>query len=637
MSENSNFINEPMLEMFVFETNQLLEKLEELLLVSEKDNYISAENINEIFRIMHTIKGSSAMMMFSNISSVSHSVEDLFYYIRESKPKDLDYSAVCDIVLSVLDFIKGQIIKIEEGNEPDGNETELVGKIKNHLSSIKGNMTESSDHTSIDKPNDNSKFYISPNKIETIPDKFKYTAKIFFEEDCQMENIRAYALVSNLREICGKLYHRPVEIIEDNESSEYIAKNGFDLYFSSNKDENEISDFLNDTIFLRSLVLNKVESFDEQITDIIEHEQVHKDFAEASQECLHPSHQGDEEKDSSAKSLKQNLISVNITKLDKLLDLVGEIVITESMVTRSPDLTGLKLDNFSKAARQLRKLHDELQDVVMSIRMIPIAATFQKMQRIVRDMSKKLGKEVQLEIRGEETEVDKNIIDNLSDPLMHLIRNSMDHGIEDNKQRLLKGKPVKGKIILEAKNVGGDVTISITDDGKGINKESVIKKARENGLINRPENLLTDKEIYSFILLPGFSTKEKVTEFSGRGVGMDVVKKNIEKVGGSVSIESEEGRGTTIFIKIPLTLAIIDGMEIAVGGSVYTLPTISIKESFRPKEENIITDPDGNEMIMIRGNCYSLIRLHKVFNIKTDVTDIQKGIIIVIELNLIHI
>jgi two-component system chemotaxis sensor kinase CheA len=313
------------------------------------------------------------------------------------------------------------------------------------------------------------------------------------------------------------------------------------------------------------------------------------------------------------------------------MDLVGEMVIAEAMVIQNPDLRGLALGNFTKAARQLNKITTDIQDMVMSIRMVPLSATFTKMHRIVRDMCKKLDKEVHLEILGEETEVDKNIIEHISDPLMHLVRNSIDHGIESPEERLAKGKAKIGTITLEAKNAGSDVLIIVKDDGKGLNKEKILKKARENNLLFKNEEDMTDKEIFNLILLPGFSTKETVTEFSGRGVGMDVVTKNIEAVGGSLSVDSVAGKGTVITLKIPLTLAIIDGMNIKVGKARYTIPTISIKESFRPKEGDIITDPDGNEMIMVRGQCYLIRRLHEVYKVKTDITKFTDGIIIMVE------
>jgi two-component system chemotaxis sensor kinase CheA len=337
-------------------------------------------------------------------------------------------------------------------------------------------------------------------------------------------------------------------------------------------------------------------------------------------------------KDSQMSVTTQSIISVSVAKLDKLMDLVGEMVIAEAMVIQNPDLQGLILNNFQKASRQLSKITSEIQDVVMSIRMVPLSATFHKMHRIVRDMNKKLGKDVKLEIIGEDTEVDKNIIEHISDPLMHLVRNALDHGIESAQEREQKGKPGSGTITLEAKNAGSDVLVIVKDDGKGLDKARILKKARENNLLYKNEEDMADREIYNMILLPGFSTKEKVTEFSGRGVGMDVVTKNIETVGGALLVDSVIDKGTLITLKIPLTLAIIDGMTIKVGNSYYTIPTVAIKESFRPKEQDLITDPDGNEMIMVRGQCYPILRLHERFKVKTAITGFTDGIIIMVEL-----
>jgi two-component system chemotaxis sensor kinase CheA len=246
-------------------------------------------------------------------------------------------------------------------------------------------------------------------------------------------------------------------------------------------------------------------------------------------------------------------------------------------------------------------------------------------------MCKKLNKEVELKFAGEETEVDKNIIEHISDPLMHLIRNSIDHGIETSEERLKKGKPQTGTITLSAQNAGSDVLITVTDDGKGLNRVKILEKAKKNGLLYKPENEMSDKEVFSLIFLPGFSTKDNISEFSGRGVGMDVVLKNIEAVGGSVSVDSVAGESTTVTLKIPLTLAIIDGMNIRVGAATYTIPTVSIRESFRADKKNIIIDPDKNEMIMVRGRCYPALRLHEHFKVRTNITDITEGIIVMVE------
>lgn len=327
----------------------------------------------------------------------------------------------------------------------------------------------------------------------------------------------------------------------------------------------------------------------------------------------------------------QSIISVNVEKLDKLMDLVGEMVIAEAMVTQNPELVELGIESFQKSSRQLHKITSELQDMVMAIRMVPLSTTFTKMNRIMRDMSKKLGKDVELKVIGEETEVDKNIIEHISDPLMHIIRNSIDHGIEENEERVRKGKERVGTVTLEAKNSGSDVLVIIKDDGKGLQKEKIIQKAKENGILEKNENDMTDKEIYNLILLPGFSTKEKITEFSGRGVGMDVVLKNLESVGGSVSVDSILGKGTTITLKIPLTLAIIDGMNIKVGDSRYTIPLITIKESFRPTINECFKDPDDNEMIMVRGQCYPILRIHELYKVHTKIKSFHEGILIMVE------
>lgn len=310
---------------------------------------------------------------------------------------------------------------------------------------------------------------------------------------------------------------------------------------------------------------------------------------------------------------------------------MGEIVTTESMVTNNPDLRGLKLDNYMKSARELRKLTDELQDVVMSMRMVPLSGIFQKMNRIVRDMSKKLGKKAELATVGGDTEVDKTINEVLGDPFMHMVRNSMDHAIELPEDRIKAGKPETGTITLSANNVGGEIVIQIADDGCGLDRETILRKASSNGLLTKPESEYSDREVYSMIMLPGFSTNKEVTEFSGRGVGMDVVQKNLEKVGGSISIDSTPGQGTTFTIKIPLTLAIVDGMAVTVGGITFILPITSIQQNFKlDSTNNLVRDTNGGEMVLMRGECLPVLRLHEHYNVPTEVTDLTEGILILI-------
>jgi two-component system chemotaxis sensor kinase CheA len=267
----------------------------------------------------------------------------------------------------------------------------------------------------------------------------------------------------------------------------------------------------------------------------------------------------------------------------------------------------------------------------MSIRMLPVSMVFQRMRRIVRDMSKSLAKEADLILVGETTEVDKTILDALSDPIMHLVRNAMDHAIEMPEERRAAGKNPLGHIVLSAQNSGGDVIISVSDDGKGLDRNVILAKARANGMLRKPENDYTDKEIFNLLMAPGFSTKESVSEYSGRGVGMDVVKSNIERIGGSVIIESKLGHGTNIIMKIPLTLAIISCIEIEIGGDIYSIPINNIRESFKANVGQVITDPVGNEMIMLRGEAYPIVRLYDLFGKKDAVTDIQDGILVLVD------
>lgn len=276
----------------------------------------------------------------------------------------------------------------------------------------------------------------------------------------------------------------------------------------------------------------------------------------------------------------------------------------------------------------MNSLIKELQDVVMSIRMMPISTLFHKMRRLVRDMSRKVGKEIELELIGEETEVDKNVIDALSDPLLHIIRNSVDHGIEDKAIRLASGKLAKGKITLEAKMTGSDIIVSVSDDGRGLQRDDILNKAMEKGIISEIDNDIPDKDVFAMIFLPGFSTNDSVSEYSGRGVGMDVVIKNISQIGGSVSVESKSGEGTKIIMRIPLTLTIIDGMKFTAGGMNFIVPTTSVGMIVKPDPKDVFTDADGNEIFMIQGACYPLLRIKSYFGLDDGTDDISQGMVI---------
>ena len=324
------------------------------------------------------------------------------------------------------------------------------------------------------------------------------------------------------------------------------------------------------------------------------------------------------------------MVRVDTHKLDGLIDLVGELVVAQSMVVQSPDLKGITSPHLSRCLGQLRGITSDLQRTAMALRMVPIGGTFRKMTRLVRDVSLQLGKEIQLKLEGEETELDRTIVEELSDPLVHMIRNSSDHGIESPAERAAAGKPAAGTITLRAFHQGGFIVIQIADDGKGLDAARIRRKAIERGLI-QPQEALDPAAAYDLIFLPGFSTAEQVTGLSGRGVGMDVVRRNIEKIRGKVEVDSVAGRGTTFTMYVPLTLAIIEGLLVGVGDQRYIIPTLSVRESFRPLPGMVTTVHGRGELVAVRGRLTPLLRLGRHLNTPARADDPTAGIVVVVE------
>ena len=688
---------EGMIDTYIFETNSLLEKLDQMLMQTENESGFSPDEINEIFRIMHTIKGSSAMMGLDNISKLAHSVEDMFYIIREQHPVISDMKRLYDLLFAASDKLKAEV-ELAQTDEAPTDFSEAMNSIASFADILKGgsgNVTSSYSGGAAKKA--------EPKAAAKVSDGLT-GVRVTFEDGCMMENLRALLVVNQIKDVCEKLEYTPSDIETNPDSAKVILSDGFIISFKAAADKTDediikiISSALNvkkcenlskpeapaaaesagtpaDAVIvnvkfeegclmenLRALIVannikSKCRTLSYEPADIETNPDTAKVVVEKGFKIVFTADKTDEimdiirkspnvktvtkedppkkeEKTAAKPAAKPSgppatLISVNLNKLDAMMDLVGEIVITESMVTLNPELKGLKLDNFQKSARQLRKLISELRDDVMSLRMVPISGAFNKMTRIVRDMKVKLNKDADLVFVGEETEVDKSVVDKLNDPLMHMVRNSMDHGIEDDVNvRIAAGKPAKGKITLSAKNTSSEVIITISDDGGGICAEKVLAKAKKNGMLTKPESEYTDKEIFGMIMLPGFSTNEKVTEFSGRGVGMDVVCKNIADVGGHVEVDSVEGQGSDFIIHIPLSLSIVDGMEISVGNSIFTIPISSVHESFKAKPEQLIHDPSGKEMMMIRGKCYPLIKLYEYYGIEPASKEIRDGIVI---------
>jgi two-component system chemotaxis sensor kinase CheA len=323
-------------------------------------------------------------------------------------------------------------------------------------------------------------------------------------------------------------------------------------------------------------------------------------------------------------------IRVSVEKVDQMINLVGELVITQAMLAETAShLDPVMHERLVNGLAQLERNTRDLQESVMSVRMMPINFVFSRFPRVVRDLAGKLGKKVQLKMVGEGTELDKGLIEKISDPLTHLVRNSLDHGIESPDERAAKGKDPQGTITLRAAHQGGNIVIEVTDDGAGLNREKILAKAREKG-IPAGDNM-SDADVWQMIFAPGFSTAAVITDVSGRGVGMDVVKKNIEGIGGRVEIASRQGNGSTITISLPLTLAILDGLSIAVGNQIYIVPLSFISESLQPNATDIKDVSGQGQVVHVRGEYLPLIALHRVFNIQPKVANPAEGILVLLE------
>jgi len=327
----------------------------------------------------------------------------------------------------------------------------------------------------------------------------------------------------------------------------------------------------------------------------------------------------------------KEMIKVDTDRLDKLLDVIGELVIAESIVSQDTDILGNATHKVTRNLRQLHKITRSVQELGMSMRMVVIQPTFQKMARLVRDLARKNGKQVEFVTSGEETELDRSVVEKINDPLIHLVRNSLDHGIEDDPaERKAAGKPATARVELRAFHRGGNIFIEVADDGRGLNRERILEKAREKGILEDGSEM-SDKEVFHLIFAPGFSTAKKVTDVSGRGVGMDVVKRNIEALRGNIDLISEAGKGTTVSMQLPLTLAIIEGLIIQVGSERYIVPTLSVIESMRPMGKEIFTVSGKGEMLKVRGELMPLFRVSDIFKVEGAEKDPSRALVMIVE------
>ena len=594
-----------MLEIFVFETNGFLEALEKILLECEGDEQGIRTSVPEIFRIMHTIKSSSAMMSLDNISKLAHAVEDVFFYIRENNPEHVDNGKLVDIVLGCIDFIRSNMDGVAK-DDPD----EIIAFVKALLEEIKSpsGQTASPPDNKPEQPADEPEAAQSEGNIHLT---------VTFKEDCQMLGLRAFELQSKVARSVDKLDTVPADPTEDEGQ---VRKNGLILNITTVKTVDELTELI-----LKSPYVSGVS------------ETAAKEPApeKSVSDAPVPAEPNPEEKRQFSERRQDStqtggaIANVAVSKLDFLVDLVGELLVAEMELSRVIETDDREACEAS--ASTMKKLILQMQEAALSTRMIPVKETFHKLNRLIRDMCRKLDKDIQFITSGEDTEVDRSMIDNIFSPLMHITRNSIDHGIEPADEREAAGKPRGGKVELSAYTEGRDVIFKVKDDGRGLNRDKILEKAIAQGLVS-PERAphLTDEEINGFILFPGFSTNSEVTEFSGRGVGMDVVNENMKKMNGKITVRSTPGKGTRITLKIPLTMAIIDAIVVSVNGESCVVPLGSVSEVVRVTEELPVREVNGGDTVLLRDKCFRIVNLCDFFG-AAGKPDYTNGVLLVVK------
>ena len=602
-------------EIFLEFLSEVLDHLEdaESNILSIDEDATDYEVINAIFRSIHSIKGSAGFLGLTDMQGLSHELEALLDKARKGEISITQ--EIIDISLSAIDALRklrdNLAIKVDKelGKSTDADEQPIniqpyVDKITAILSEeAKPNETVPEPQGSVNQEQADD-FW---DKEGAEPSEEGFLGEILLDEGTITQEQLDKALEDGNKKI-GEI------LVEDGVTTpEKIEK-----ALTEHKPIGEI--LAEKGVITEPQLDNALKQQGKKVGErLVESGATTPESIDTALES--------QQAQRSVK-LQSRTVKVDTGKLDNLFDLVGELVIANTLIVG--EMKSVNNNGTSKNLSQLTKITKDIQDQVMSMRMVTLKQTFQKMSRLVRDVSQRSGKKVKFEISGEETELDKNVIEEIADPLVHILRNSVDHGIESEEDRITKGKPNEGTVSLSAFHRGGSIIIEIKDDGKGLQKERILKKAIDKGLVSNQASM-TDNQIYNLIFAPGLSTADKVTNISGRGVGMDVVKKNIEKLRGKVDVTSQEGVGSTFTIKLPLTLAIIDGIVVNVGDTKYIIPTVSIEESLQPKEEEISTVKNQGEVVNIRGNLLSLVRLHKLYNINTTKTVPWESIVVVVE------
>lgn len=597
--------------VFFEESQEHLDEMEQLLLeldVVDPDG----EMLNSIFRAAHSIKGGSGIFGFDALTSVTHIMESLLDKIRQGKMAIT--TEMVDLFLSSVDQLKEILRCYRTSDELNwAGVYELTKKLELVTAGKASSVPE------LKKEDHDGYGFFSTIESEAEDESYGFFDEPVTSESPQAAPGQSARVVPVQEESFG--FFDDVPAPESGATSIPSPVQAINDYFGFFEDPSSST---------ASIIPSPVSSspaLDESApASPIDSHQLFPSIEKAS--AASPP----KVKNSETVSVESSSIRVDVAKVDQLINLVGEIVITQSMMSLlGKSLEGSMAEKFQAVANELERNTREIQEAVMSIRMLPVSFVFNRFPRVVRDLSSKLGKQIDLIIEGGETELDKGLTEKLVDPLTHLVRNSIDHGIESADVRRECGKNPTGTVVLRAAQQGGNIVISISDDGGGLNRERILEKARENNIVVNESP--KDEEVWQLIFAPGFSTAAAVTDVSGRGVGMDVVKRNVQSLGGRIDIESRAGQGATFTIHLPLTLAIVDGMCVSVGEQTFIIPLVHIVESMQPAAKDIKTLVGDDQLLHVRNEYWPILPLYKVMQLDPQFTDVSKGIAVLIETN----
>ncbi|WP_370293041.1 chemotaxis protein CheA [Thalassolituus sp.] len=610
-------------QVFFEESFEGLDVMESQLLEMDPAD-VDDETVNTIFRAAHSIKGGAGTFGFMPISEFTHVVETLLDEIRSGQR--VMQPEYVDLFLQSVDCLRGMLSDMQQGNEP---EKERPAQLRAEFETILHGAAPVAEAAPTEEAKGSGwliRLTPYPDLLRTGNEPFRMFRElidIVGEEHCEIE-----ADTSKLPEFTS-LNPEECHLAWQIRVTREIPLADIKVVFEWVEDECDlVYESLGDVATASPEETAPAVSDTSDAEGIQVPEKVAAAIAETPKKSVEPAAPAKAPKKANAES---SSIRVSIDKVDSLINMVGELVITQSMLGQlGQDFDLSRLAKLQEGLSQLEQNTRELQESVMKIRMMPISFAFSRFPRLVRDLGNQLGKKVNLVTLGEQTELDKTVMEKISDPLVHLVRNSMDHGLETTEKRLAAGKSADGTITLNAYHQGGNIVIEVADDGAGLNEEKILKKATEKGLVPESANL-TPEEIHQLVFLPGFSTADAVSDISGRGVGMDVVRRNIQALNGSIEVRSSRGTGSTFIIRLPLTLAILDGQLVQVCEETYIFPLVSIVESIQISRRSLNHVTGSQYVMQLRDEYIPIVRLDEIFGLRDNVQDIDELMLVVVE------